>query len=273
MTPPHLSYSSLTTWSRCPKSYELSRIVKAQARPAWYFLGGTAVHRALEDHDSGLQLKPWHEYFYPEVSKAMAVDPDHKKWLSGGSQDEPDQGEAWMSVGPQCIENWQNFTAAQFDVSDIELDVTARLPGTALKVKGFIDRIGTHVDHGEMIIDLKSGKNKPKDKGLQIKTYAALYLMLTAEKITKGAYFMARTGDLSKVYEFDPMEEAVDLGKRFRDAAREISREEYPAVVEYSCRFCDQEPNCFAKSGDTPRTRYYDRSNPNYNGPEETIPF
>lgn len=273
MTPTHLSYSSLTTWDRCPKSYELSRIVKAQSRPAWYFVGGTAVHKALEDHDNGLPIRPWHEYFYPEVSKAMAIDPDHTSWLSGGSPDDPDQGVAWMEIGPECVSNWKLFTATSFDVEEIELDVTSRLPGTALQVKGFIDRLGTHAEHGKMIIDLKSGKNKPKDKGLQIKTYAALYLMQTAEVVSKGAYFMARTGELSKVYEFDVMQEAVDLGKRFRTAALEISKGDYPAVVEYSCRFCDQAPNCFAQSGDTPRTRYYDRSNPRYNGPEEEIPF
>ena len=273
MTPTHLSYSSLTTWDRCPKSYELSRVVKAQARPAWYFVAGTAVHNAADDIDNGRPVKQWSEYFYPEVSKAMALDPDHTSWLSGGSQDDPDQGNAWMEIGPECVDNWKGFTSEAFQVKAIELDVTSRLPGTALKIKGYIDRIGTHVDHGEMIVDIKSGKNKPKDKGLQLKTYSALYLMATAEKITKGAYFMARTGELTKVYEFDPMQEAIDLGKKFREVAREISRGEFPAVVEYSCRFCDQEPNCFARSGDTPRTRHFDKSNPKYNGPEEEIPF
>lgn len=269
----HLSYSSLTTWERCPKSYQLSRILHAQAQPAWYFVGGTAVHSALEDYDLGRPMKEWKDYFFPEVEKALAREPDHKSWLSGGSPDQPDQGDAWMTIGPQCIDNWKGFTSGVFQVDAVELDVTQRLPGSHLKIKGFVDAIGEHKDYGRMIVDRKSGKNKPKDKGLQVKVYTALYLMSTGEVINKGAYFMAREGVLSKVYEFDPMETLLDMGKKFKTVAAEIGAGEFPAKVEYSCRFCDQAPNCFAYSGDTQRTRYYDPSNPKHVPKEEEIPF
>lgn len=269
----HLSYSSLTTWERCHKSYQLSRILHAQAQPAWYFVGGTAVHSALEDHDNGKPVKEWKDYFYPEVRKALAREPDHKSWLSGGNPDEPDQGDAWMTIGPQCIDNWKGFTSGVFQVDAVELDVTQRLPGSHLKIKGFVDSVGVHKEHGRMIVDRKTGKNKPKDKGLQVKVYTALYLMTTGEVINKGAYFMAREGVLSKVYEFDPMETLLDMGKKFKTVAAEIGAGDFPAKVEYSCRFCDQAPNCFAYSGDTQRTRYYDPSNPHHVPKEEEIPF
>lgn len=273
MNPTHLSYSSLTTWERCPKQYQLGRIVKAQAQPAWYFVGGTASHMAMEDIDRGRPPLPWTAYFYPEVEKALAREPDHKSWLSGGSPDEPDQGDAWMSIGPLCIDNWKHFTSEKFRVEEIELDVTARLPGSHLKIKGFIDRTGVHADHGKMIVDIKSGKNKPKDKGLQLGVYSALNTMNSGEVITKGAYFMAREGVLSKVYEFDPMQTLLDMGKKFKTTAQEIGAGEFPAKVEYTCRFCDQAPNCYAMSGDTQRTRYYDPDNPHHPKDTEEIPF
>lgn len=270
----HLSYSSMNAWQRCPKQYQLSRIIKAQGQPAWYFLGGTAVHQATEDHDSGRGTKEWSEYFYPEVEKALTREPDHKSWLSGGGKEDPDQGDAWMTIGPKCISNWKTFTATEYKVEEIELDVTARLPGSHLKVKGFIDRLGEHKTQGRMIVDIKSGKNLPKDKGLQLATYSSLYLMTSGEVIGKGAYFMAREGVLSKVYEFDPMQTLIDMGKRVKATAAEISAGEFPAKVEYTCRFCDQAPNCFAFSGDTQRTRYYDPSSPKYaRDKDEEIPF
>lgn len=269
----HLSYSSLTTWDRCPKQFQLSRLIKAQGQPAWYFVGGTAVHEAAEDIDRGKPQKAWKDYFFPQVRKSLAREPDHRSWLSGGDQNNPDQGDAWMTIGPTCVSNWKDFTSGVFQVDEIELDVTSRLPGSHLKVKGFVDRVGDHDKHGRMIVDIKSGKNLKADKGLQLKVYSALYLMTSGEVVTKGAYFKAREGVLSKVYEFDPMETLLDMGKMFKATAAEIGAGEFPAKVDYTCRFCDQAPNCFKFSGDTPRTRYYDPANPKHVPKEEEIPF
>ena len=44
----HLSYSQLTTYTRCAKAYELQRIQKAPEVPAVYLVAGKAVHTAIE---------------------------------------------------------------------------------------------------------------------------------------------------------------------------------------------------------------------------------
>lgn len=49
--PVHISYSSLTTWLDCGWKYYLSRIEKIPEKPAWYFVGGSAVHAATEKYD------------------------------------------------------------------------------------------------------------------------------------------------------------------------------------------------------------------------------
>lgn len=49
--PEHISYSSLTTWLSCGWSYYLNRVKKIQELPAWWFYGGSAVHRATEEWD------------------------------------------------------------------------------------------------------------------------------------------------------------------------------------------------------------------------------
>lgn len=265
----HLSYSSLTTWSRCPKSFELSRIVKAEPIPAFYFAGGTAVHNATQDYDEGKTVRPWEEYFYPEVVEGSAREPNFSEWMMGGSKESPDDGDRWMEIGPLCIENWKKFSDSEFDVRTIELDVSTRLPGLPVKVKGFIDRVGLHEKHGQMIVDIKTGKNLPKDKGLQLGIYSALYEHKFGVRINKGAYFMAREGRLSRPYDLSKwsIEEVVRM---FRATALEVSAGQFPAKQEYSCRFCDQRLNCFKVSGDTPRTEYYDSSHPRYT---EEIPF
>lgn len=265
----HLSYSSLTTWERCPKSFELSRIRNGWAIPGWYFLGGSAVHKACEDMDLKRPVLTWEEYFYPLVEEAMQKEPDLAGWLAGGARDAPDAGVSWNEIGPRCIANWQDFTAGDFTPSEVELDVTCRPIGLYFPIKGFIDRIGHHQKHGDLIVDLKTGKNAPKDKGLQLGVYAALYEARYGIRINRGAYFMAREGRLTRPV--DLSQYTIEwLVKRFRDTAREISAGVYPARQDFTCRFCDQRLNCYAESGDTPRTRYWDSDNPHF---VEEIPF
>jgi hypothetical protein len=49
--PEHISYSALTTWLSCGWLYYLNRVKKLQEQPAWWFYGGSAVHRATEEYD------------------------------------------------------------------------------------------------------------------------------------------------------------------------------------------------------------------------------
>lgn len=52
--PPHVSYSSLTTYLSCGWQYYLTRIVKVVEQPTWYLAGGSAVHTATELYDKDL---------------------------------------------------------------------------------------------------------------------------------------------------------------------------------------------------------------------------
>jgi len=59
--PAHISYSALTTYLDCGWKYYLTRIVKVAERPAWYFVGGSAVHTATEVYDRELYAKEANE--------------------------------------------------------------------------------------------------------------------------------------------------------------------------------------------------------------------
>lgn len=261
--PDHLSHSARGDAERCEKLFQLSRIIKAEEIPAWFFAGGTAVHQATEDHDRGVEVKPWDEYFYPLVESLLEREPQYGTWLHGGSDDSPDMGDEWNEIGPRCIENWQAFTTGGgFEVTDVEVDVTTILPGCYIPIKGFIDRIGVHPVHGEMIVDIKTGKNRPKGKK-QLETYAALLRQKTGRKVTKGAFFMAREGRLTRPVDLSLATPGV-VGKQFGDTVSALSYRTFKADKQFNCKWCVHKLNCFAFSGDTPRTRYYDPANPGY---------
>lgn len=278
----HLSYSSVNTFDRCPKAFFLSRVINAQPLPAVYFALGTAVHKITEDVDrtatasaqsvtnvSRYTGSDFRDVYYKEINKGLKLEPDFGKWLSGGSDGSVASAEEGLTVGPNCIDNWESFTE-DFEIDEIELDVTCRLPGMYLKTKGFIDRVGTHAEHGRMIVDIKTGKNPPKDKGAQLGTYSALLAVSTGELITKGGYYMARENKL-KVYDLSE-HTPEGVGGKFLKTLRDINTSDFEAKEEFTCRFCDQQLNCFAYSGDSQRTRYYDPSNPRFDKNRE-IPF
>lgn len=55
--PAHISYSAMTTYLDCGYKYFLTRVQKVEEKPAWYFIGGSAVHEATELYDKELYEK------------------------------------------------------------------------------------------------------------------------------------------------------------------------------------------------------------------------
>jgi len=44
----HRSFSSFTSWLRCGKAWQLERGLQVQSAPAWWFVGGSSFHTAVE---------------------------------------------------------------------------------------------------------------------------------------------------------------------------------------------------------------------------------
>ena len=53
----HRSFSSFTSWLRCGKAWQLERQLQAPTEPAWWFVGGSAFHRAAEKYLLQQELK------------------------------------------------------------------------------------------------------------------------------------------------------------------------------------------------------------------------
>lgn len=46
----HRSFSSFASWVKCGKAWQLERELKVPTEPAWWFVGGTAFHSAVEEY-------------------------------------------------------------------------------------------------------------------------------------------------------------------------------------------------------------------------------
>jgi len=69
--PPHVSWSSFESWLSCGKKFYLQKIAKAEQRPGWAAIGGSAVHAATE----ALDLAEWEASRQDaEISRRLGLD-------------------------------------------------------------------------------------------------------------------------------------------------------------------------------------------------------
>jgi putative RecB family exonuclease len=257
----HISYSQYNTYSRCPRSWYLNKIRKAEERQSWYIPIGSAVHDMIEKHlGPGLHpLDTAESFFYPLIEKQMLIEPDTSKWLAGGPADAPVVEEKALARVRECFSKALEELEA-IDVWEVEYDATGRLPGLSVPVKAFIDIIGEHKKKGPVILDWKTGSTKPDN--FQLITYAALLTNTDYwESVFSGRYVMlsptytsqTRYVDLSKV---DPAE----VGAKYQAVVERIEGKHYEAQAGFNCRFCFQADNCLVNKGMTKRAVYYDKS-------------
>lgn len=253
----HMSYSALSRYEECPRSFYLGRVKRAEEKQTWFFALGSAVHHCVEDYLQTGVVPEFTDRFYPLVEKQLKIDPVDVNWLAGGSQDDPIIRDKAVELGKRCVENAIKFLE-DIDVWHVEYDATGSLPGCDVPIKAFIDILGEHKKHGPVIGDWKSGKQKPKNN-LQLETYRAL-TRETFPDIKKGLWFMvnpdaakARPIDLSSV-------DASALGARYQAAYEKIKERKWQANAGFHCRFCVMAPNCLVQSPGTKRATYYDKS-------------
>jgi len=254
----HMSFSALSRYEECPRSFYLGKVRHAEEKQTWFFPIGTAVHEMIENRILKTDVTPIaEEYFYPLIEDQMKIDPIDVNWLAGGPQDDPTIRAKAVDLVKRCFENALAFLD-DIDVWEVEYDATGMLPGCEVPIKAFIDIIGEHKKHGPGIWDWKTGKQKPKTN-LQLETYRALTLT-TFPNLKYGHWAMlnpeaaqARKVDLSSV-------DASALGARYQKAYEQVKEKIWKANAGFHCRFCTQAPNCLIQSPGTRRAAFYDKS-------------
>lgn len=259
----HISYSQLSTYRKCSRSWYLGKIVGAPERPAWYTVIGSAVHQMIEDYlDPEFTGGADAEYYlYPLIVSARKAEPDTSQWMYSKDGDgNPLTEQRAVDFVKLAFERALEFLE-DIDVWEVEYDASGHLPGCDPEIKAFIDIIGEHKKHGPVILDWKTGKSKDP---FQLETYAALLEGSEYGRPDNGwrGYFamlapwapQSRYKDLSAI---DPAE----VGAKYQDVWLSMKAKLYKTThTEAVCGFCFQRPNCLLRSEDKERAEFYDRS-------------
>lgn len=285
----HLSYSTLDQWFKCPKAVELAKIRRAPRVPAWWFAGGSAVHKATEDYDNWTLLDPthrpkfsiaehWAGAFAAEVAELDAKSPDRTTWRHAGPKDAPETYDKWMKLGPLLVGNyitWRRnndyviWSASRKDadmehrepVVGIEIDLSFIPSGCDREIKAYADRIfyspGLDQIH---IIDLKTGTRGPNSP-LQFGVYRAGLEALYGAVATTGMAFMNREAKPGKAFDLAKYTPRY-VGRLFGHLSRAVDAQVYPAHYTGGCaRMCDVSSACYAAGGEL--SWQYDLDDPN----------
>lgn len=268
--PEHLSFSQVTRYEECARSWYLSYARKAEPRQTWFFPMGTAVHTSIESYIKTGDVPDFRSVFYPLIEKQLLVDPNHKEWLSAGSGDHLVQGQVAVETGERCVESAVRFLQ-DVDVWHVEYDTSGHLPGCEVPVKAYVDLLGDHKKHGPIIVDWKSGKSGPKDI-FQLEVYKALLIAPhPGERVLGASHFKGYWGMLhpeakpktakGRLHDLSHVDPAV-IGARFQRAYEGMKATIYKANKSFSCRFCVMQDNCKAYGSPlvTERMKYYDHS-------------
>lgn len=259
----HLSYSSLSTYSSCPRAYYLSRHKRAWGVPAWYFIVGSAVHNWIRDElatEPHSLPRPIEDYFNDEVEKALEIEEDQSVWLHGGSDDDPVVGDKALALARACAGRAADFLT-DVDVWGSELDVSGYLPGCTMEIKAYLDIVGEHRKHGPVIIDWKTGRTKPKDN-IQLETYNGLLIVEGSEyfkhTVAPKGLFVMLNPDAAQARPVIFKHTPESLGKLYGGIEKQIESKVWKPEPQFNCKFCNMKPNCRTMSGATQRAKYYD---------------
>lgn len=276
MTLEHASHSAINSYTRCGKAFELDYIKHYPQIPAWWLIGGSAVHKFTEAWDIGDRWTTPNrmaiDFLVEEVDKALHVEPDQDKWLAAGWGKNGQTFNHWSDKVVKYANQWvaQDWSY-DGDMRWVELDVSMVLPSGIL-VKGFVDRVKVY--HGEdvgfiEITDLKSGSTRP-DSDQQLGIYSVLVkeYLKTHQGLALEKYFIQASNYMFKDDEYYEMDVSrwnlATVDKLVQAWYGGVKAEAFVPNRGSNCDRCGLAAACYLASGDTSTTRQYDVLNPMY---------
>lgn len=265
--PPHISYSQYNSYVRCARAWYLGKVAAAEERQTWFLPIGTAVHQMIEDWlgaegNPDRAIPSAEEFFDPLIERQMLIDPDHKNWLKSTASDGVLTEARALRHVRECFSKALEFLD-EVDVWEVEFDASGRLPGLSVPIKAYVDIIGEHKKHGPVILDWKTGKQKPKDN-FQLETYAALFAGTEYGRPDDGwtGLWAMLHPEASKArpISLDHVDPA-EVGAKYQAVYEKMQAKVYPTKYnKYNCGMCFQSLNCTMASGPTKRARFYDKA-------------
>jgi len=263
--PQHISYSAFSTYIDCGHKYYLTRMVKVSEPPAWYLIGGSALHSASEEVDAkllaGEQIADtnllWSAMFQThwdtEMSRAVSEHPTvpESGYKAGGraSKAYPNKEDKswWLENGPKMLKSWYDWrVSVKWSIwqptpekSGVELGIDLPLERYTLRM--FIDRVMITPDGELVVLDLKTGSRTPSSD-LQLAIYAAGIEKVFGIRPKWGTYWMARNGGCSEMVDLDylPTDKVLNAVSLF-----DIARKDGIFLPNLSnCHYCSVAAQC-----------------------------
>jgi len=262
--PKYVSNSALSQYLRCSEQYRLERIEKIPTPPAWYFIGGKAVHLATQWMDekneypySDNHLEHlWSQAYDQEISEAFTDWPQDDEWLQAGRRGS-EQGYAyWDARGIAAVKawhEWRNVPERSMEIDSIEEEIEVELP-SGIVLKGFIDRVFRNPDpesrqFGYHVLDIKSGTKRPSS-ALQLGFYKVGYeIKHPGRKVVSGAWWMAKDAK-EFVVPIDHITIEM-LDEWAQSYYRGVEHEVFIPNVGDACFFCAVKDHCAAYPKDS----------------------
>ena len=260
--PSHGSYSSLSSYLDCGWRYYLERVQKIPENPAWYFIGGSAVHAATEAHDRGVldaAEKLFHDAFERELAERMATtDVPEELWIAGGkaTKEFPEKHNRawWLAKGPAMVQGWidwrqrsgwQIWSPTEEANLGVELALMVNLGDVPVKM--FIDRVMVTPDGQLVVVDIKTGMTEP-ESATQLGLYACGLELTFGIRPQLGAYYLAKSGDLGQVADLDHLTPAL-MGSWISDWNKARRAGIFIPHPTRRCRTCGVRDYCAAVGG------------------------
>jgi putative RecB family exonuclease len=245
MKPLSLSATRLSTYQRCPKSYELKFLKKVPGAPVKAPLLGQILHQALAE-----------VYRWPAWRgvPSLAVVQDH--W-SEAIKNHPEL------TSDLCVEGWrmlQDYHARQIAPLDQwrePVGVEGRIEGeltidqVTFKLTGRYDRLDCLTTGNTQavlhLVDYKTSRQQQSlpelERDLQLGLYQLALEQRYGQVLKKVSHVYLRTGDVVS-FEVSTAQKALALEKIQALARDMLHREQFEAKTGKHCRACDARQYC-----------------------------
>jgi len=223
----YISHSAMSTWLNCGWSFYLTRIQKVPENPSYWLVGGKSLHEATEIYDTNPDGFDPTAVFAARWEENYRLADNGMPFRAGGRATKayPNKEDAswWLDNGPKMVDFWIQFRQdsgyqpylLSGGEAAIETELNVEIGGVLMK--GFLDRLMVSPD-GELVVPVK------------------------------GAYFMARTGELTEPVELSHYTERR-LASQVKGFKTAVDNNIFIPQPGFMCGTCSVNHACYAVNG------------------------
>jgi putative RecB family exonuclease len=255
----YISHSAMSTWLNCGWSFYLTRVQQVQENPSYWLVGGKSLHEGTEIYDA---LKPGEPFDAGTVFRQRWVEnyklaDNGMPFRAGGKKTTayPNKEDAtwWLDNGPKMLDFWVQFREVSgytlYELADgakaVETELNTEVGG--VNIKGFLDRLMVSPEGELTVIDIKTSSKAPVTY-TQLGTYAILVEKIMGIRPSKGAYWMARTGELTEPVTLDHYTENR-LATHVKGFKIAVDNNIFIPQPGFMCGTCSVNHACYAVNG------------------------